>query len=307
MEQQTRGWGYFMLEERNQYPTYEEILSESETLAKKYPECVIFRIIGQSHDDRLIPMIRIGTGTETLICTAGIHGRESVNPVLLLKIAEIYCHAYRYKDYVEGYSVYDLLNQYSICMIPLVNPDGYEIALRGYGAIHNPMLRHMCKMKAIPAKEWKFNARAVDLNRNFPSKTYIQQQFYEYPASENETQAVMRIFQEYESIAYVDFHSRGKIIYYYRHTMSWRYNQNSHKLAKGLQKLSDYELAKKNEEISTGMSGGHSVHYYSEYTGRPALTIETVADKAEFPLDYRYLHETLEEIKSIPLGILKMA
>lgn len=296
-----------MPEEGKQYPTYEELFSKIEEIGRRYPECVVNRIIGQSHDDRLISMIRIGTGTAALICTAGIHGRESVNPFLLLKMAENYCEAYRYKQYLDGYPVYDLLNQFSICMVPLANPDGYEIALRGFEAIRNPMLRQMCMMKEVPAREWKNNARAVDLNRNFPSKTYIQQQFYEYPGSENETLALMKLFQDYEAIGYVDFHSRGRIIYYYRQMMSWRYNHQSHKLAKYLQKLSDYSLAGKEEEISTSASGGHSVHYFSEYTGRPALTVETVADEAEFPLDMKYVDETYEEIKSIPLGILKMA
>ena len=299
--------GNEMITEPKEYSAYEELYTEMEELERKYSECVITRVVGQSHDDRLIPMIRIGTGSEALICTAGIHGRESVNPVLLLKIAEMYCKAYRYKEYVDGCSVYDLLNHYSICILPLVNPDGYEIALHGFDVIHNPMLRQMCRMKGIPAKEWKLNARAVDLNRNFPSKTYIQQQFYEYPASENETQAVMRVFQEYPSLAYVDFHSRGKIIYYYRQTMPWRYNRQSHKLAKYIQKISSYDLAKKEEELSTAVSGGHSVHYYSEYTGNPAITIETVADEADFPLSTEHLSEAFDEIKGIPLGILKMA
>lgn len=290
-----------------QHPTYEQLYAKMEELARKYPELVICRIIGQSHDDRLIPMMRIGSGPETLICTAGIHGRESVNPILMLKIAETYCEAYKYKEYIEEYSVYDLLNRYSVCLIPLVNPDGYEIALRGYDSIHNPVFRQMCKMKGIKSKDWKYNARGVDINRNFPSKTYIQQQFYEYPGSENETQAVMRVFQDYESIGYVDFHSRGRIIYYYRQMMPRFYNQRSHKLAKYLQKLSHYTLGGKDEELISDLSGGHSVHYYSEYTGQPALTVETVEDEAEFPLDLKYQESAFEEIKAIPLGIMKMA
>lgn len=289
------------------HPTYEELFSRMELLSKKYPEFVICRIVGQSHDDRMIPMIRIGTGVDTLICTAGIHGRESVNPLLMLKMAEAYCDAYRYKEFVEGCSVYDLLNHYSICMIPLVNPDGYEIALRGFDSIHNPILRQMCKMKGIRHESWKYNARGVDINRNFPSMTYIQQQFYEYPASENETQAVMRIFQDYASVAYVDFHSRGKIIYYYRQMMTKKYNQRNFKLAKHLQKLSNYTIGGKEEEFMSNMSGGHSVHYYSEFTGRPALTVETIEDEASFPLDLKYLDTSFEEIKAIPLSILQMA
>ena len=65
------------------------------------------------------------------------------------------------------------------------------------------------------------SARGVDINRNFPCKSYIQQQLQEYPASEQETQTLMRLFQDYETLAYLDFHSRGNVIYYYRQAMPY--------------------------------------------------------------------------------------
>ncbi|MDD3338223.1 MAG: M14 family zinc carboxypeptidase [Lachnospiraceae bacterium] len=287
--------------------TYDELFGLMKDLSEEYKEFVLCRIIGQTHDDRLIPMLRVGVGTPALLCSAGMHGRENVNPIIMLKIVEEYCSAYRHKEFIQQCSVYDLLNQFSICFIPVVNPDGYEIAQRGFDVIHNPILRQMCKMKNITHENWKYNARGVDINRNFPSKTYIQQQFYEYPGSENETQALMRLFQDYDSMGYVDFHSRGKIIYYYRQCMSSLYNQRSHRLAKYLQKLSRYNLGTKDEELMSNMSGGHSVHYYSELTGKPALTIETVEDDATFPLDEKYQKEAYEEIRTIPIGILEMA
>ena len=39
--------------------------------------------------------MRVGLGKKTLVLTAGIHGRESVNPVLLVKMLEDYCQAFR--------------------------------------------------------------------------------------------------------------------------------------------------------------------------------------------------------------------
>lgn len=287
--------------------SYQDIFTSIHQLSQTYSDFVICRIIGQSHDERLIPMIRIGMGEETLICTAGVHGRETVNPVLMLKMVEEYCEAYRHHLRIDNIDVHALLNRFSICFIPLVNPDGYEIALRGFTAIHNPILRQTIRMKRIEADCWKYNARGVDINRNFPCESYIQQQITEYPASENETKALMNIFKDYKSVGYVDFHSRGKVIYYYRNSMSFLYNRKSQRIAKYLQKLSKYTLGKKEEEFLSHLSGGNSVNYYSEIIQKPAITIETVEEQAGFPLSTSYQEETYQEIRTIPLGILTMA
>ena len=39
-------------------------------------------------------------------------------------------------------------------------------------------------MMNIPHEDWKYNARGVDINRNFPSRSYVQQRPNEMPLSE---------------------------------------------------------------------------------------------------------------------------
>jgi len=287
--------------------TYEDILASIEHLSQEYSPFVICRMIGKSHDDRLIPMIRIGTGESTLICTAGMHGRETVNPVLVLKIIEEYCEGYQNRRTIGNtYDVYKLLNTYSICFVPLVNPDGYVVALDGFSSIQNPILRQNIRMKRIASECWKYNARGVDINRNFPSKSYVQQQISEYPGSENETKAIMNVFRDYHSVGYVDFHSKGKIIYYYHQSMPSVYNQKSHGLAKYLQKISRYSLGKKEEDTFSKLNGGNCVSYYCESLEKPALKVETLEDNAIFPLHMKYKKEAFDEIHTIPLGILNV-
>lgn len=289
----------------NQRYSYQDIFASMQILSEKFPEFTICRIIGQSHDERQIPMMRVGLGMETLICTAGVHGRESINPVLLLRMMEEYCTAYKEYDRIDGIEVFPLLNRYSICFVPLVNPDGYEIALHGYGIIQNPLLRRMCRRRNINYQDWKYNARGVDINRNFPCKSYIQQQLQEYPASEQETQTLMRLFQDYETLAYLDFHSRGNVIYYYRQAMPYTYNIHCRHLAKNLQKASGYALGKKEEEFMSSLNGGNSVHFYSETIGKPAITIETVEDDASFPLSTAYQNDAYQRVHTLPLILLQ--
>lgn len=289
----------------NQRYSYQDIFSSLQVLSAEFPEFTVCRIVGESHDERHIPMLRLGLGQKTLVCTAGLHGRESVNPVLLLRMIEEYAAAFAGRGEIAGISAEGLLTQYSICFLPLLNPDGYEIALHGYEIVQNPLLRRLCRQKNINAQDWKYNARGVDINRNFPSRSYIQQQLREYPGSEQETQALMRIFRDYETVGYLDFHSRGNIIYYYRQAMPYTYNLRSRRLAKHLQKASGYALGKREEEFMSSLNGGNSVHFYSETTGNPAITIETVEGDAAFPMAVAYQKDAYQRVRALPLVFLE--
>jgi g-D-glutamyl-meso-diaminopimelate peptidase len=282
----------------------DEIFQDMKELAQIYTDFTLFRTVGISHDERPIPLLRVGLGIDTLVLTAGVHGRESVNPVLLTKLAEEYCSAYSENRTIEGLSVRELLNRCSICILPLVNPDGYETALCGFDVIRNPILRQYCKIRNIDAEHWKYNARGVDINRNFPCKSYIQQQLGEYPSSENETRALIKVFEEYDTVGYIDFHSRGRIIYYYRQAMPFSYNQRNHKLARYMQKLSNYTIGKKEEEYMSQLNGGSPVNYYSELLKKPAITVETIEETAGYPLDPSYQEKTFQEIHLLPLEII---
>ena len=282
----------------NQTYTYEEIMQCIYELECRYSDLLKLSVIGYSHDERKIPMLQMGTSDKCLICSAGIHGRESVNPILMLKIIEDYC--------MNPEAVHKLMETYSICFLPLMNPDGYEIALCGYQSIRNPIYRHTILMDGIPYEEWKFNGRGVDINRNFPCKSFRVQGRMLYPGSENETQALIGVFRQFpNSVGYIDFHSRGQIIYCFRGAMPASYNKESERMARHLQSLAHYDLGSSGEEFGDASSGGNSVNYYSEVFHKLALTVETVADEAVFPLDTEYQIHTYEEIKKIPFSFLE--
>ena len=281
-----------------------EICEKLQILAKEYSDIAVYREIGASYDRRPIGMVRIGMGKPTLILTGGIHGRESVNPVILLHMLERYLQCSQAEEKLDGYDICELLVHTSLCVIPLLNPDGYEIAQKGFGQIHNPMLAQVCRMKRIPADQWKMNARAVDINRNFPCQSYIPATVDDFPASEKETRALMRIFEEYHTVGYLDFHSRGKIIYYYRRAKSYSFNTKSARIARRLKRLSGYTLGAPADEGNKLGDGGNSVQYYAEQFDHPALTVETLPDQAEFPLDCSYQREAYEEIRLLPLELL---
>lgn len=275
---------------------YADMLEHIFELENNYPGLITSENIGISHDGRNILLVKLGRGNKSILCTAGVHGRESINPPVLMKLIGTYCEHAASNTYLDHFSLKSLLNDYSIYFIPMLNPDGYMIALRGFNIIKNEELRIKAKQMNIPYSEWKYNARGKDINRNFPSKSWIKKDADDFPGSEAETQALIDIFNRYSFGGYIDFHSRGRIIYYYREAMSKNYNTRQQNLGRYLSMLTGYTLAPILDEIDEGDSGGNTVHYFSERFEKPAFTIETVHDLEVFPLRKSLRQETYYDI-----------
>jgi g-D-glutamyl-meso-diaminopimelate peptidase len=287
--------------------TYDDIMIRLTEFSKIYSDILTLETIGISHDLRRIPMVSIGKGEKYLICSGGVHGRESINPPALLHLIEEYCELIAKGRKLEGiYDISKLLKQYTIAVIPILNPDGYTIALSGYEGIRSTKLRKLIKSMNIPHAEWKFNGRGIDINRNFPCESYVPVNPEDYPESENETKALIHQFNQKKTAAYLDFHSRGRIIYYYRNAMSDDYNRRSYKIALEMQKANGYALGTAEEEFLAAASGGNTVNYYSEMIQKPALTVETVEDEAQFPMSVGYQEEVVKDIRLLPFITLEV-
>lgn len=300
----------------------ERLISDAKALAMKYSNIIQCVTIGSSHDNRDIILLKLGKGKKNIICCGGVHARETINPIVMMGMIEYYAELYvhhkerksnlfyrlshtssflegEYEEILYGSCVIEMLHTYTIHFVPLLNPDGYMISLDGFDAIKDVELRQKCLEKGITHHEWKFNGRGVDINRNFPSRLWQAKDEQDHAASENETKILISLFHEYKSEGFLDFHSRGKSIYYYRKEMSDQYNVKQKEIAKRLSTITGYSLVHPVEEIDPGDSGGNTVHYYSEHFYKPALTIETVEDEATFPLNHKYREGTFQELKLI--------
>ena len=72
-----------------QMGTYEKIYFALWELGQRYGNFVQFRVIGRSHDDRMIPMLEIGKGDTCIICLSGVESGDRNLPEYLLSIAKI--------------------------------------------------------------------------------------------------------------------------------------------------------------------------------------------------------------------------
>lgn len=288
--------------------SYDKFISDAGALAEGFHTLIENVTIGKSHDNRDIVLMKLGNGAKHILYCAGVHGRENINPIVLMKIIESYAETYEdyqnkkpgtYDRIIYEKCVYELLQTFTFLFVPILNPDGYEISLNGFGAINDDVLREKAVRRGTCHTQWKYNARGIDINRNFPSRLWKPKFKGDYAASENETKALIYVFHHYRSRGFVDIHSRGNSIYYYRHTMHPLYNERQRKIAERLKLITGYGLVPPEEETDTGDSGGNTVHYFSEHFNRPALTIETTPEEADFPLDIRYRHIVYNDLMPV--------
>ena len=77
-----------------QEKTYESIYYQLWELSQRYKTFTQFRVIGKSHDDRMIPMLEIGTGDTCIFCVAGFSGVDWMMSDRLTEVTMELCRNY---------------------------------------------------------------------------------------------------------------------------------------------------------------------------------------------------------------------
>lgn len=193
--------------------------------AEAYPFMVKVDTIGQSVEGRPLLMASVGRGPHVIFALGAMHGREFVTTALLMKDIECMTLAAMKNEYMAGCSMRRLLDSCTFCIVPMLNPDGVDIAQRG------PVDRGR-KFESIPFykkhgklgyRSWKANARGVDLNRNFASGWSTNRSEPRRPASERykgpepesepETQALVFALSALSPEAVLSYHSQGEMLF----------------------------------------------------------------------------------------------
>jgi murein peptide amidase A len=135
---------------------------------------------GESVEGRRIEYAVFGSGEDTVLMVAGIHGNEEAGTPLLVHLAELAVQLPT-PSWLEGRR---------LVILPWANPDGLAVGRRR-------------------------NARNVDLNRNFPSKNFrAQHSGGTTPLSEPESRLIHQLFEFYEPDRILSFHMPVDVIDY---------------------------------------------------------------------------------------------
>jgi protein MpaA len=130
-----------------------------------------------------IEAYEFGTGEHCTLIIGGVHGDEPEGVVLAQALLK----------YLQSLSMPDFRGK--VVLIPVANPDGYKAHTRR-------------------------NARKIDINRNFPTNNYRERRLGQRynpgkkPASEPETQAILKVAGEYRPDLIITFHADLKCVNY---------------------------------------------------------------------------------------------
>ena len=220
--------------------SYSEMEADLAELAKAHPSRFSYRSFGQSVAGRELYVGVLGNpnATRQVVISAGLHGREYLTPLLVMKQLEFYLTYYDVGQY-NGIPYATLFEEICFYVIPMNNPDGIMLSQEGISSLTDPALRNA--VEAIYYSDlstgltsqtninkylqyWKSNARGVDLNRNFDA---LWEEYYNYSlpsfaqykgpsaASEPETRATVALIESLSNpLAVLCIHSQGEVIYW---------------------------------------------------------------------------------------------
>lgn len=264
-------------------------------------------VIGKSCAGRDITAVKINSNTEYVLFAAAFHGSEHITSNVLLMFLEEFITAYEQNRSLAGLNVRKALGKRGLIFVPLVNPDGCEIAIKGAVGC-GKAAKNVFKLCQGDFAHWNANLRGVDINHNFdagwnnlhkleqksgifgPSAT----RFGGYmPNSEPETVALVNLCKEYNIHHTLALHSQGEVIY-------WSYNGYEDNVAKQMAEImaatSGYAL---DTPIGIAKGGGFKDWFLQEFL-RPAFTVEIGKGKNPLPItDAKKIYITLREMLTI--------
>jgi len=275
--------------------TYDQMMLESQKLAERYPEVIALDTIGSSVEGRDLLLIKLGTGSKKIILCGAHHAREYITSSYLMKMAEEYAKAYTDNRKLGNYDVRKLLDQITLYVVPMVNPDGVNLVNNGLNAVADKEAVQAMALVRPTYREWKANINGVDLNRQYPA--YWEEKYDDVgkPASENykgkgpatepEVKAMMKLSEENEFILAASFHAKGNSIF-------WADEGTVDKIpgveamAKRLAALTKYEMLPVSKNPS--VYGAGYENWFRMKFSRPAFCIElTPYNNTDVPHDDR--------------------
>lgn len=259
--------------------------------------------IGKSVMQRDVPCLIAGKGSRKVMLNGAHHGLEYLTASFLVRFAGEIEKAYEARQAMYGFDIGSILDKCMVYIVPMVNPDGVDIAVNGLD-ITNPYHRKLISQVGIHSfhEVWQANAEGVDINHNYnagwkmvmdkPSPTRYGGM---YPESEPETRAVAGLIRRLDFELLIAFHSQGGEIYYDFDGMTAK---RSCELAQKMALESGYAVARPEASASFG---GCKDWFIKEY-GREGFTVEIGHGKNPLPMDM--FNEIYEENARLVLRAL---
>ena len=247
--------------------------------------CLRRVVIGHSLLRQEMTALVLGEDADVrVLMAAAFHGQEWITTLCTLRLCEEMCSHLRADLPLCDMFLSRALRGRQVWFVPLVNPDGVEVAR--YGSIAaGAYAATAAQMGADVPGLWRGNARGVDINSNFNAGWAEMQALArksgkncgESPESEPETRALADLCRRVSFRHVIALHTQGEEIY-------WRYGAHtppqSHLMAQVLSAVSGYRVA---DPAESSAHGGFKDWFIKEFH-RPAFTLELGLGQNPLPL-----------------------
>ncbi len=260
--------------------TYDQMVTDIGLLAERYPDLISVYSIGQSVEGRDLIAFDFGHGDREVILISSMHACEHIATNVLMYVVDQYCQGYEAGGGYGGIAYRDILDSVVFHVVPMMNPDGVNLAQNGIEAAKDPdAVAALRYGYYYDYSGWKANINGVDLNRNFPGRwgprdgvnspsaaNYCGPE----PLSEPESKAVQDMLDSTDYDMLVSLHIRGEVIYWIDSDTMELYSEH-YPIAKRFGDAFGYGLMGA-EDMSTG--GGYMVNTERLRTGKFCCTLE---------------------------------
>ncbi len=287
-----------------QRPTYASVQQECQQLAQAYPELIAVETIGTSVQGRNLTLLKVGTGVAKACIVGGFHAREHITVSYVMRCVEEFCAAYQSESGKYGsFDMVNLLDSYTLYIVPLANPDGLEI-LAGRDAPEVKITyRKNSSGKLTTLSDYKANANGVNLNKNFPflwdqvntKRNSPDPENYKgtAAASEPETQALMALCEANDFMWLFSVHVRGDCVYWSDAT-----NRSVGQSASMANRLkTQYGFYRCNTSTDVNGYGGGFENWFRETYKRPGFCLElmplTISISSRSDTNHKYFSSSV--------------
>lgn len=276
-----------------------------------YPFCET-EVIATTAYDRPVRTLEFGHGERKVLLSASHHANEWITSLVLLKYAEEFC--------AQAARNPSLLEQATVVMVPMVNPDGVDLVTGAIvpGSIPYEATQRLSESYPnIPFPDgWKADLLGVDLNLQYPagwlqareikfSQGFTRPGPRDYvgraPLTQVEAKAMEELTDDFEPDVVVAFHSQGELIF-------WQFQDTevpgARELGEAMARASGYSLS---ETPYNSSFAGYKDWFIQEYR-RPGYTVEVGSGINPLPIEqfeeiYRACKPLLDVVISASMSL----
>ncbi|MBQ0048728.1 MAG: L,D-transpeptidase family protein [Bacteroidales bacterium] len=293
-----------------QHYGYDRMMLDLRLLQRRFPNLLHVELPDTTEQGRPLSVVRFGSPNAKyrVLIQAAMHAREYLTSQLAMFMLEHYAAGYDSLSFCS-HSYRQTFDSVAITLLPMVNPDGVEIAQRGAEGTRTDEARRWVQSVVdggVSHTKIKSNANGVDINRNFACgfgrKTEAEgrKSFFYYegpqPYSEVESRFMMAVARACAPAAFLNLHSSGNLIYWGAQGVLPAVNERALEMAKLCSALNGYRTVGPEAQTPCGSWADEVMPLFR----RPSVTIEVGTRN---PVPVAEIHDIFQRNKFVWVAI----